>query len=571
MKLAKCLFAALSSGMLLISSCGNAVKPRVLKIDFSNPVQERAAGGQFDIMSIIQGTKEPMSLLSYVRAIDAAAQDNSISMIYMTPDKISAGLSQIEEIRSALERFRQSGKPVIAYCEDLSSQSYFLASVASKVVLNPTADPFFTGVATQQFFLKDILDTLGIDVQLIRHGKYKSAGEMFVRNSSSLENLHQNQEMVSSLWNSMASQIASSRGFSESDLNMWMDNLELSGAQKFKSLGLVDELWFKDQLDSCLCAGAGVPEMMFMRYVKINRYADKLSKGSRKNRIAVVYADGEIVMDGSDDEIVGSSLARTLAKVAGMRKVKAVVFRVNSPGGSAQAAEIIRRELERLRLVKPVYVSFGDYAASGGYWISAGSEKIFTDNTTLTGSIGVFSIVPSFGKALHKNLKVNMEVVGSNAHSDMLTGMRMLSDQETDFFQQQVERVYDQFTDIVSAGRNLPKDSVDAIGQGRVWPGAMALGIGLADTCGGLADAIRYAASRQGLEEGAYRIEEYPEIREPSLLEILGGEIEDPEETLTTRVETRSLLETLFPAASYVRSLTGPETMTRMESVFKIR
>ena len=549
----------------------SASKDRVLKIDFKNPIQEQAGGSSFDIMSLLQSNGTPVSLLSYVRAIDAAAQDESISMIYMTPENISAGLSQTEEIRAALQRFRDSGKKIVAYCSDFSNMSYYLASVADMLVLDPSASPFITGIGTQQFFLKDILDTLGIDVQLIRHGKYKSAGEMFVRNSSSEENRLQNQEMVSSLWNSISAEIAQSRGkFTQEEFISWVDNLELTDAESFKAHGLVDEIWFKDQMDSCICAQTGSSMISLVRYVKINRYAEKMKKGSRKNRIAVVYANGDIVMEG--DGMVGSDMARTLAKVAEMPKVKAVVFRVNSPGGSSQAAEIIRREVERLRLKKPVYVSYGDYAASGGYWISAGKGTIFTDNTTLTGSIGVFSIVPSYGNALRKNLKVNMEVVGSSAHSDMLTGVRPLSEPEVEYFQQQVEKVYDQFTDIVAEGRGLTKERVDELGQGRVWAGAAALEIGLADRKGGLADAINFAAQELGLSREDYRIDEYPEVKEPSLFDLLGGDKVDPEETLTTKAATGStLLERLVPSTGYLKSLTSPVIMTRMETIPVIR
>lgn len=548
---------------------------RVLKIDFSNPVQEYGSSA-FDFASIFQGGSQPMSLLSYVRAIDQAAVDNTVSMIFLSTDKLSAGISQTEEIRAALQRFRDSGKEIIAYANNLSTQSLFLASVANTVVLNPTADPFITGIATQQFYLKDILDTLGIDVQLIRHGKFKSAGEMYVRNSSSDENRLQNTEMVTSMWNSMAGEIAHSRGISMEQLNGWIDSLSLKGAESFKTLGLVDELWFKDQLDSCICSRMGVPSVSLVRFVKAKRYADKLPKGKRASRIAVVYANGDIVMEdesgmGSGAAVVGASMANTLAKVASDDKVKAVVFRVNSPGGSAQAAELIRREVERLGAKKPVYVSFGEYAASGGYWISAGGEKIFTDNTTLTGSIGVFSIVPSFGNAIRKNLKVNPEVLGSNAHSDMLAGMRPLSEQEVGFFQDQVERVYDQFTDIVANGRGLAKSRVDEIGQGRVWTGADALGIGLADFKGGLADAIAYAADKAGLAAGEYRICEYPEVRPASLFSMLSGDVEDPEETLTSNVSSNSgVFGQLIPQAAYLRAITHPMLMTRMEGVIRI-
>ena len=213
-------------------------------------------------------------------------------------------------------------------------------------------------------------------------------------------------------------------------------------------------------------------------------------------------------------------MAATLKKVREDKKIKAVVFRVNSPGGSAQAAEAIRHEIQLLRAEKPVIVSFGDYAASGGYWISAESDYIFSDNNTITGSIGVFGLVPSVGDAIRKNLKVNIETLGTSSHSDMMSGMRMLNESEMEYMQKQIEKIYDDFTGLVSNGRGISKDSVDAIGQGRVWSGTDALRIGLVDCEGGLQDAIDYTAAKMGWEKGEFRISEYPMAKDVTLLQI---------------------------------------------------
>ena len=309
-----------------------------------------------------------------------------------------------------------------------------------------------------------------------------------------------------------------------------------------------------------------------MGFVKINKYASKIKKGNRKNKIAVVYADGEIVNSGSDADIVGSKLANTLRKVREDKKVKAVVFRVNSPGGSAQAAEAIRHELQLLRAEKPVISSYGNYAASGGYWISAESDYIFTDYSTITGSIGVFGLIPSVGNAIRKNLKVNIETVGSSSHVDMMSGMRKLTDDEVEYVQKQIEKIYDDFTSLVSNGRGISKDSVDAIGQGRVWAGADALNIGLADRQGGLQDAIDYAAEMVGLTKKDYRISRYPVVKEVSLFQMLsGGGTDDPEENLTTSVENQPSLSDMFPAIARMRELRNPSFMLRMESIMEIK
>ena len=254
------------------------------------------------------------------------------------------------------------------------------------------------------------------------------------------------------------------------------------------------------------------------------------------------------------------------------KKVKAVVFRVNSPGGSAQASEAIRHELELLRAEKPVIASYGDYAASGGYWISAQSDFIFSDESTITGSIGVFGMIPSVGDAIRKNVKVNIESVGSSSHSDMMNGMRKLNDNEVAYVQKQIEKIYDDFTILVADGRGISKDSVDAIGQGRVWSGADALNIGLVDTLGGLYDAINYAAARVGLTKADYQLSRYPVVKEVSLLKMLSGNTpDDPEENLTTRVENQPSLSDMFPAIARMRELSSPALMLRMESVMEIK
>ena len=549
-----------------------AGKAKVLKIDFNNPIAERNTGSSFDIMSMVKGTSSSVTLLSYIEAIDAAAEDKNIGMIYMTPENISAGVSQIEELRAALERFRKSGKPVIAYCGNFGNGSYYLASVADKIILDPASESMITGVGSQMIFLKDLLDALGVDVQLIRHGKYKSAGEMFVRSTASPENRLQNEVLINSIWNTMSKQIASSRGFTQEEFKGWVENMELCYPEEYKAKGLIDEVWYKDQVDKYLCEQNGARRIQEVGFVKINKYASKIKKGSRKNKIAVIYADGEIVDSGSDADIVGTKLAGTIRKVREDSKVKAVVFRVNSPGGSAQASEAIRHELELLRAVKPVIASYGDYAASGGYWISAQSDYIFSDESTITGSIGVFGMIPSAGDAIRKNLKVNIESVGTSSHSDMMSGLRQLDDSEVAYVQKQIERIYDDFTGLVSKGRGISKDSVDAIGQGRVWSGADALKIGLVDSLGGLYDAINYAAAKVGLSKADYQLSRYPVAKEVSLLKMLsGGDTEDPEENLTTRVENEPSLGDMFPAISRMRQMRSPALMLRLESVMEIK
>ena len=550
-----------------------AGKAKVLKIDFKNPIAERNVGGSsFDIMSIVQGTPSSVTLLSYVRAIDAAAEDKNISMIYMTPENISCGTAQLEEIRAALERFRKSGKPIVAYCNSFGNGSYYLASVADKIIIDPASENMITGVGSQMIFLKDLFDAFGVEMQLIRHGKYKSAGEMYTRSTASPENRLQNQELVNSIWNTMSSQIAASRGITQEQFNEWVEKMEICHADEYKAKGLVDETWYRDEVDKYLCEQNGVKKISEVSFIKINKYASKVKKGSRKNKIAVLYADGDIKDSGSDADIVGSKLAATIRKVREDKKIKAVVFRVNSPGGSAQASEAIRHELQLLRSEKPVIASFSNYAASGGYWISAESDYIFSDNNTVTGSIGVFGLVPSYGDALRNKAKVNIETVGSTSHADIMNGLRKLSDDEVAYVQRQIEKIYDDFTGLVSNGRGMSKDSVDAIGQGRVWSGTDAKRIGLIDSFGGLKEAIDYAAEKVGLGQKDYRLSLYPTVRNVSMLQMItGGADDDPEENLTTSVESDPSLMDMFPAIARMRELRSPTIMLRMESVMEIR
>lgn len=577
------LYLILTAVILTLSSLDmQADTQKILKIDFKSPITEHGGSAPFSLSSFSFSSllNSSASLYGMVRAIDSAAVDPNISMIYMTPCNIQAGLSQMEEIRAALQRFRDSGKSIVAYCENLSNASYYVASVADKIVLNPASESFVIGLATQQVFLKDALDALGVDVQLIRHGKYKSAGEMFIRNDISPENYEQNKAMVTSLWNDMCDEIAASRGFSADEFKGWVNSLALTDAESFKELGLVDELWHKDQLDDYFCQENGTNMLNLVNYVPLNRYIDKLAKKykkqnrkNRKNKVVIIYANGEIATsaDGSTmssgDIIVGKNLARTISKVRKDDNVKAVVFRVNSPGGSVMASELIKREIDLLKEAKPVVASYGEYAASGGYWISACTDSIYTDKTTLTGSIGCFSMVPGIGNAIKKIAKVNIVTIGSSDHSDMMSGIRHLDEAETAYLQRQVEDIYDRFTTIVSEGRGMSKDSVDAIAQGRVWTGSDAMGIGLTDRIGGLADAVACAARLAGLE--TYALDEQPVVEPFSFMSLFAGDV-DVDEDLTSDTGTlaSTVIGKVLPFASLARRQHGTAMYARMPYLY---
>lgn len=511
------LFAFAVIGSLAALGSSKPVMPRsaVLTLDMSTfMLTEQSA--ESDPMAILQGDNAARTgIWTAIQAIDAAASDPSVSYIYMKPDMASGGMAQIEELRDALENFRMSGKAIVSYIENPTNAGYYLASVSDKIYMTSYDGgmTMITGLASRMIFLKDILDKLGVNVQLIRHGKYKSAGEMYVRNSSSPENRLQNQELVNSIWESWSGQIADARGITPESFNEMIDKLMLNFPEDYLNNGLVDELLTQDELSNKLCSLAGVKKPEDLPVISLQDYAKvKLMPNLKtKDKIAIIYASGNII-DGEDKTQVGGD--RFADIIAGVRRdasVKAVVFRVNSPGGSVLASEKIRNEIELLRKEKPVVASYGNYAASGGYWISNSCNMIFANASTLTGSIGVFSMIPDYSGTLKNLAHVNIETVSSNEHGDMYAGTRALDRDETAYMQASVEKIYDRFTSIVAEGRDMEVSYVDSIAQGRVWSGADALEIGLIDSIGTLKDAVVYAGMLAGQSDlSAWQIAEYP-------------------------------------------------------------
>ncbi|MBR5211590.1 MAG: signal peptide peptidase SppA [Bacteroidales bacterium] len=512
------------------------VMPReaVLKIDMSTFTlsEQSIEANPMDVLMAGGTAVESLGIYNAINAINAAAADPAVKFIYMKPDGLSGGTAQIEEFRKALVNFRKSGKAIVSYIENPGNGSYYLASVSDKIFMTPHdgAMNTFTGLSSQMIFLKDLLDRLGVNVQLIRHGKYKSAGEMFVRNSSSKENLEQNTEMVESLWGTWASEIAQSRGISADDLNALLNNLELNFPTDWVEHGLVDELLNYNQLEDKLCDLFVADKYEDVKGISLNDYATLKNTVNfkAKKKVAVIYATGDIVDGDAKENVAGNRFAKIISDVRKDSSVYAVVLRVNSPGGSVLASEKIKAELDLLREYKPIIASYGDYAASGGYWISANCDKIYSNASTLTGSIGVFSMIPDLGGVVKNKLHVNITPVNSNEHSDMYNGFRALDKKELDYMQASVENIYDKFTKLVSEGRGMPVARVDEIAQGRVWSGADALGIGLVDEIGTIEDAINYAAlSIEGVT-GVQDVQVvgYPKPQTPmeALLESLTGE-----------------------------------------------
>ena len=483
----------------------------ILRIDLSSAIGEQTVSDPLDFSSLVpysSGSSNSIGILDAVRAIDYAAEDPSIKFIYITNCGYSCGMAYIEELRDALGRFRTSGKPVIAYGQNFSLGGYWLASAADRIYSDEFASNNILGISTTIIFLKDILDRFGVEMQLIRHGKYKSAGEQFIAGNISEANREQNQAMVDALWKAVADDICASREISSDSLDMLVNGLSISTASEMLDAGLIDGICTVDDMDSNLMTLAGVEDIDDLKTIDLDKYAKARIKTDfkAKDKIAVIYADGQINTDG--DGITAQKFQPIIRDIRNDSTVKAVVLRVNSPGGAVQPAEIIRSELELLQQEKPLIVSFGTMAASGGYWISAGADKIFSNNSTLTGSIGVFSMIPSLERTFKDIAHVNPVTIRSHKHADMYSVTRSLDKRETEATQEQIEMIYDRFISIVSEGRGLSTERVDEIAQGRVWCGNEAIDINLVNEIGGLKDALDYAAVTAGLS--SYRTVEYP-------------------------------------------------------------
>lgn len=503
-------------GALAGSGKPSLPKNGVLDLDMSSFVlaeQSKEASAP-SMMSMNFDMTPLVGLHDAVEAIHAAAADPGVKYILLRPEGAMAGMGGAEEFRAAIASFRESGKPVVAYVENPSNGSFYLASVADKIYMGAHhgGNSQLVGLSAQMLFLKDVLDKLGVNVQLIRHGKYKSAGEMFVRSSSSPENREQNQIMVNSAWKVIGGAIANARDLSEEAFNALIDELALNLPEDYLQAGLVDELVDHESLLGKLCTLAQVEDSRKLKLIPFADYVTNRVTGlPGRSNVAVIYADGEIVDGKEYNNVAGDRFVQIIDKIRKDKSVKAVVLRVNSPGGSVSASEKIRAALDLLQKEKPLVASFGDYAASGGYWISSGCQKIYADATSITGSIGVFSMVPEFSDVT-KKMGVAVETVGSNKHSDMFSLMRPFNGEELRFMQASVEDIYERFVNLVASSRGLDPARVDEIAQGRVWTGADALEIGLVDEIGTLEDAIAYAASLAELySSDGYSVVGYPQ------------------------------------------------------------
>ena len=499
----------------------------IVKIDFAEniteaPTKNPMAGFDYTTMTMAKSNH----LLKVLQSIEAAKQDARVKGIYLNftgAGGVTTGA--LEEIRAALVDFKQSGKFVVAYNEGYSQGTLYLASVADKIYLHPEGGFSWAGMAQTSIFFKGALDKLGLNAEAIRPTvcKYKSAVEPYIRKEMSKENKAQMQTLVDDMWSVLVGAIAESRQLDAKKLMQLADKLEVTQPEDALKHGLVDALIYEDEMEQKF-AEYGVEKGEDGEYniISLGEYmtlAPVLPKFGAP-AVGIVYAEGSIYDgEGEDDNIYSANLVEVLKKARKDKDIKAVVLRVNSPGGSALASDVIWREVELLRKEKPVIVSMGSYAASGGYYISSGADAIIADKMTLTGSIGVFGMLLEGENMLNKRLGITTDVVKSGSSADfgsniMGVGVRKISDLERKTLLRSVDKVYETFTTKVSNGRNLPMDKVLDIAQGRVWSGARAVELGLADANGGLREAIAVAVDKAGIAEN-FRVTEVLEELSP--------------------------------------------------------
>ena len=494
------------------------LKPNsVLHLTLDYEIPERTSDfnfGMFDFATM--ETKDVTGLNDILRNIRHAATDPNIKGIYLDAGSLSAAGATLQEIRNALLEFKSSGKFIISYSDSYAQAAYYVASVADKVYLTPDGVLDLHGMVSQVMFYKNMFDKLGVEMQIVRgpNNRFKSAVEPYFLDKMSEANREQMEKLLGSIWNEFLTGISQSRNISVEQLNRIADNLEtLFDADKALEYGLVDGLCYKDQIIAELQSLTGVDGKV--RSINNSNYLKSYKeKSTSKNEVAIVYAVGEIGMGkGSDNTIGSDGLSKAIREAREDKDVKAIVLRVNSPGGSALASDIIGYEVEQAMKEKPVVVSMGNYAASGGYWISAKSNCIFAEPTTITGSIGVFGTLPNLKKFMNEKIGLTVDVAKTNENADFGSLFQPLSEAQYACLQQNVVRTYDHFTQRVAEGRNLRQSYVDSIGQGRVWAGVDAIELGLVDQLGNLKDAVAYAAKLASVQDD-YKTVEYPKQKD---------------------------------------------------------
>ncbi len=513
--------------------------------------------GSFDPMTFT--LKAAPGLNNIISNLQKAARDENIKGVLIENGPMVHGWGTAREIREALLKFKESGKFVISYTDYyLTQESYYISSVADKVYLNPVAMMEFKGIGSEVMFYKEALEKIGIEVQIIRHGRFKGAVEPFMGTSLSKENRMQIDKYINGIWSNVLSEISESRDISVATLNTFADQLSASETKNAESQNLIDGFLYRDELTTRLKNLTHEQADKDPLLVSMSKYSKVVVPGFSKseNKIAVIYAEGNIVMgEGSPTNIGGNHYASVIRKIRESDKYSALVFRINSPGGNAMASDLIWREIELTSEKIPVVVSMGNYAASGGYYIAAPADAIFAHPTTLTGSIGVFGMIPQGGKLLREKIGISTESVMTNKYADAPSLFRPMDAYEMEVMQRNIDNTYAEFVSKVAAGRSMTDEQVDLLGEGHVYVGNDALDLSLVDKIGGLPEAIDYAAELASIDD--YRLVELPAIEDPytKFMKSLGGEI-----------RSRIIEKELGMAAEYYKDLNDIMSMEGVQA-----
>jgi protease-4 len=500
----------------------------ILRLTLNYPIEERTSENPFDNINFGDGGEDDnqaIGLNDILKSIRHAKDDAHIKGIFLDLSIMQTGMANAEEIRNALIEFKKSKKFIIAYGEIYTQGSYYIASVADKIYLNPSGDMLFNGFSSNSLYMKTALEKMGLQAQVIKHGKFKSAGETFVEDKMSEENRKQVEEFVGAMYQHFMERVASARKKPVAEVYDMADNLRIQQPKDALALGMIDGLMYRDEVMNELRKRVSAKEDDKLKFINIGKYTDAVPASSKaKEKIAVIYAVGDIISGQGDEETIGSDkFASAFKKAREDKNVKAVVLRVNSPGGSAMASDVIWREVMLTKKEKPVIVSMGNVAASGGYYISLAADTIVAQPNTITGSIGVIGVMINAQKLMNEKLGLHLDGVKFGKYADLGRMDRPLNPDEEAIVQKAIDRIYVDFVTKVAKGRGMSYEAVDAIAQGRVWSGVDAKKIGLVDVLGGIETAIDIAAKRAGLTD--YRITSLPEQEDPiqSLIKSFGG------------------------------------------------
>lgn len=530
---ASCLGALVAMGLLVILIFGIiaalsgekqevVADDSVLHLKLETPIRELEL--EDPLSDLFPGAADQNHGLIQIRqAIHHAKTDPKIKGIYLNTSQVMTGIASLQEIRDALIDFKSSGKWIVSYADRYSEGAYYLATAADKIYVNPEGDVEFNGLATEVIFFKKLFDKLEIRPEIFRVGEFKSAVEPFMRENLSEENKLQLNSILNSIYGELVHQISDSRKIPFDKLMEISDKMLVREPQDAVTYGLVDSLFYDDQVKDEMRGRLGLDKKKRVPLVRYSQYKKSFTTVSTSaNEIAVIVADGDIMPGRADQGIVGSTtIVEEVRKARNNDKVKAIVLRINSPGGVFQAADMMWREIELATAQKPVIASMGDYAASGGYYIAMGCDTIVSRPTTITGSIGVFSVLFDLSHFMGNKLGITAEEVKTGEIGELYTVTRTLTDHEKDILQTQTNRVYDTFTKKAAAGRGMSQDDLKKIASGRVWTGVQARDNGLADVMGGFDDAVKIAADKAGIGDD-YKLKFYPRPK-PLLDKLMGG------------------------------------------------